>query len=335
MPDSKHASDRPRHAQRPAERAGQFQREPAPWWSADAYIARRLHTAQRRSWAVREARTHGNLYVQRLIHPAGPESHAPPGMVAASWSEPDGEEWARYHQLRTLLERRVTPGVGGSRYRFEMLEQDRSGPTRWRITPPTRLLQELSEATPQEVTRADILRRLETWVARERRAGHLPGGAGERPGVPQPPSWLVPDARRFFEGVTRGERIRPGEPEVFFFGPRIDIVRPYLGAVGAEEGEEQPRRSGETRISTPSQLIRVHWIRGGPIHLQAMRFAPVDRADPFYAERDYDSWQDWNYQMFRFVVQEGMSIEQAYAHMHAIDMETIRQMLSYAAVSRA
>jgi hypothetical protein len=289
-----------------------------------------LHAPQRHRVTAQIGRLRGNQYLQRVLSP--PQQAMAPNVVAASWTERGGEEWNRYDELRTLLERQVTAGETGERYRFEVLEEDRVGPTRWRITPPTRLEQELGEAAPQEVGRGRILQRLEAWVAREREAGRLPAGAGERQ-VPQPPGWMTEDARAFFEQVTRGQGIFPGEPDVRFFGPTITIELPYLAGGGAEEATRPPGQ-GVTRISTSSQVVWVHWIRGGPIHLQAFRFAPTERSDPFYAERDFALWQDWNYQMFRFVVQERMSIEQAYAHMHAIDMETIRQMLAYVAVSR-
>lgn len=247
-----------------------------------------------------------------------PQQQMDPSAIARDWRiryGPGATEWNRYDQLRTLLERQVEPGIGGARWEFETLAEDDIGPTRWRVTPPPREMEELSYSFSREVTRDNILERLEAWVAQERRAGYLPGETGARR-IPQPPPWLVPAGREFFQAAVRGVGIRFGEPDLRLFGPYVNIVRPYA------------------QISTPSQLVRVYRVRGGRTYIEALRFAPVDRDDPFYARRDYEGWQDWNYQIVQLVVLQGLSVQEAFGTMHAIDMETIRQMIAYVGVSR-
>ena len=276
----------------------------------------------------------GNRAVQRLLAQRSedgtldnneavqvPRQRMDPSTIARDWrvrTGPGATEWPRYEELRNILEREVEPGIGGARWRFEVLEEDEIGPTRWRVTPPAREMEELGYSYSREVTRENILQQLEAWIAQERGAGYLPAEAGVR-APPQPPPWLVPEGRRFFQSAVRGVGIRYGEPDLRFFGPRIDIVRTY---------------EAQVRISTPSQFVRVYRVRGGRTYIEALRFAPTDRNDPFYERRDYDGWQDWNYQIVRLVVEQGMSVQDAFATMHAIDIETIRQMLAYVAVSR-
>jgi hypothetical protein len=79
--------------------------------------------------------------------------------------------------------------------------------------------------------------------------------------------------------------------------------------------------------------VRVHRLAGGRISLEVVRFAPTNSDDPFYQGRNYRSWQDWNYQIYRLVVQEGRSLPEAYGEMRAIDRETVLQMMRWAAVS--
>ena len=184
----------------------------------------------------------GNRAVQRLLAQRSedgtldnneavqvPRQRMDPSTIARDWrvrTGPGATEWPRYEELRNILEREVEPGIGGARWRFEVLEEDEIGPTRWRVTPPAREMEELGYSYSREVTRENILQQLEAWIAQERGAGYLPAEAGVR-APPQPPPWLVPEGRRFFQSAVRGVGIRYGEPDLRFFGPRIDIVRTY------------------------------------------------------------------------------------------------------------
>ena len=100
-----------------------------------------------------------------------PRQKAGAALIAGRWTEPRNisPEWNEYDRLRTLLERQY-PDM-----RWEVVEEDRWGPRRWRVWV-------VPWASPEELTRANVLQ----WM-RRRVLGPAPPRAEET--APVSPYW--------------------------------------------------------------------------------------------------------------------------------------------------
>jgi len=151
---------------------------------------------QRVNLMMQLQQSHGNAYVQRLLSSrvvqaklnvsqpgdeyekeaeatvrsvnqgetvAVPQQKTADLVIAGSWTEPRNvsPEWNEYDRLRTLLERQY-PEMS-----WEVVEEDRWGPRRWRV-------KVVSFGRPEELTRANILQ----WM-RQRALGPRPPRAEE------------------------------------------------------------------------------------------------------------------------------------------------------------
>lgn len=200
---------------------------------------------------------------------------------AGLWTTPrlNSVEWNEYDRLRTIAEQRG--------YRFSVQAEDEYGPTRWSVIPPG--------GTAATLTRADILQQLSEWTGES-----LTG----QEGVHQDslPSWLSSDAASFIAEIRAGSRHGAG---IWTFGPSTIIERSYT--------DPESDRTTTFRRQTLSQVV---WVGNGVV--ECFAFASTNRGD-YSSSGTFNSWQDWNYQMYIRVIQQQMQPSVARAQMMRMD----------------
>jgi len=231
-----------------------------------------------------------------------PRHRMQPAVIARSWNSQFGMEYQRVHFLRGLLE--------GRRYQIAVLARDdHQLPILWTVVQPS--------GDAMELNRSNVIQRLESLAVSE---GLLSGEAVDL----TPPDYIASDAgaMAFWQRATQGT-VSPGVT-VELFGPVVTIERTY----GGQQISIQTRQYGIFVSYNPSSRI---------LHVQPFRFAPANQDDAFYRERQstYDSWQDFNHELYRLVVVQHQSPSDARTAIHAMDQELLLQMIWYCVAAAA
>ena len=234
-------------------------------------------------------------------------------VIARSWSNAIGYEHGRVDFLSRRLRERG--------YQIEVTGRDESDslPSNWRIT--------AHGGSVVERTRQSIIQYLQELDARE-----FPEERAREEQDRLPPDYIAgnSEANAFWTMAING-RITAGSPVVRLFGPSIVIDRMVAPLEGRELGPP-------TRVRIDARQYGIYARRSEDrLVVQPFRFAPTDRSDPFYRGREstYDSWQDFNYQLFTLVVTQRRSPSDARSVIRARDRDLLWQMILYCIVSSA